>query len=144
MNVSIPLQVLPGATTDLHLTVTGNIYQGALVEVPANDSDVVPAWAHGTMELKSYAALLGSDATFLDLFYGAGPGSVSNQKVALEHQAPLLITGSELRPAGNTSDQWITFQPEVPIELSGLSTVLLAVYGDYATVTTYGGSTSGN
>lgn len=142
MNISVPVKVLPGATTDLHLTVTGNVYQGALLEVPANGSDVVPAWAHGTIELTSYVALLGSDAAFLDLSYSAGSSLHQTGEQGL--LTPLLVTGSQLRSAGNTSVQWITFQPETPVVLSGLASVQLAVYGDYATVTTYGGSAPGN
>jgi hypothetical protein len=143
MNVSVPLQVHQGATTELRLTVTSNEYQGVFLSVPTSQTDVVPAWAHGTMELNSYAALLGSNAAFLDLYYNPGTGSVSGQTGQRELQAPLLVTDSDFRSNTTVPGQWVTFQPEVPIALSGLGSFQLSVYGAYANVTTYAGVSNG-
>ncbi|MDA4136699.1 MAG: hypothetical protein OK449_06860 [Thaumarchaeota archaeon] len=143
MNVSVPLQVHQGATTELRLTVTSNDYRGVFLSVPAGQTDVVPAWAHGTMELNSYVALLGSNAAFLDLYYNPGSGSVSGETGQRELQAPLLVTDSEFRSNATVPDQWVSFQPEVPISLSGLGSFQLSVYGAYANVTTYAGVSSG-
>jgi hypothetical protein len=96
------------------------------------------------MELNSYVALLGSNAAFLDLYYNQGSGSVSGQTGQRELQTPLLVTDSQFRSNASISDQWVAFQPEVPMALSGLGSFQLAVYGAYATVTTFGGTSLGD
>jgi hypothetical protein len=110
------------------------------LNLPANQSNVVPAWAHGTMEVGSSVALLGSTAAFLDLHYAAGSGASSGQTVGRELQAPIFVTASNLRSSGSASDEWISFQPETQLELSGLASVELSVFGAYVNVTTSGGN----
>jgi hypothetical protein len=143
MNVSVPLQVHQNEITELQLTITGNNYQEVFLDVPANQSGVVPAWAHGTMEVGSSVALLGSNAAFLDLYYASGSAPVSQQTGQRELQTPLLVTGSDVRSNASVSDEWIAFQPETPIALSGLTSIELSVFGAYANVTTYGGTDVG-
>ena len=140
MNFSVPAQVHQEETTELQLTITGNTYQEVFLDVPANQSGVVPAWAHGTIEVGSSVALLGSNAAFLDLYYTSGSAPVSHQTGQRELQTPLVVTGSDIRSNASVSDEWIAFQAETPIALSGLTSIELSVFGAYANVTTYGGT----
>jgi hypothetical protein len=143
MNVSVPLQVHEGETTQLDLAITGNTYNGVFLNLPANQSNVVPAWAHGTMEVGSSVALLGSTAAFLDLHYTTDSGASSGQTVGRELETPIVVTASNLRSSGSVSDEWISFQPQTQLELSGLASVELSVFGAYTNVTISGGNTVG-
>jgi hypothetical protein len=138
MNVSVPLEVLAGGTTVVNVTVTSNTYQATFLDFPSSQSDIVPAWTHSTIELGSYVALLGSSSAFLDLYYSPGSNSTSSQ-TGQELQTPLLVTASDLRSNATSANQWIAFQPERSIPLSGLSSVQLSVYGAYTSVATHGG-----
>jgi hypothetical protein len=139
VNVSVQVQIHENMTTEVRLTITGNTYQTAFLNVAADQSDVVPAWTHGTLELSSAVPLLGTSEAFLDLNYGPASGTASDLTGQKAMQVPLLVTDSGLRSDEKTSDQWIAFQPEIPLSLSGITSVQLSVYGAYTSITTSGG-----
>lgn len=143
MNVSVPVEVHQMSTTVLRITITSNRYLETFLDIPTNESDVVQAWSHATIEVDSSVALLGSNTAFLDLFYSSAPVPASGQSGQRELQVPVLVTGSDVRSVGPMEDEWIAFQPEVPILLSGLTSVELSVFGAYANVTNYAGGVSG-
>ncbi len=148
MNDSVPASVYQGETTVIQLVVKGETYQTLYLSVPANQTDVAPAWTTGTMEVGSTIAMSGVSATFLDLYYNSNT-TIPNVKNELELktpvQVPLLITGSDVRSPptsyggpGTTlpSDEWIAFQPETSVSLAGLTTADVSVYSVSANVTT--------
>lgn len=127
MNVSVPVQVHDKTTTRLQLAITDDSYRASFLSLPSNQTNVVPAWSHGTLEVASPVALLGATAAFLDLSYGSAV-----------KQVPVLIGASYAPPSSSTPEQWISFQPETSVAVEGLTTVGLSVYGVFANVTVYG------
>jgi hypothetical protein len=161
MNASVQASVYQGETTLIQLVVTGDTYQAMYLSAPANQSDVVPAWATGTMEVASSVPVSGVTATFLDLYYNSSTNTPTvKTQLALQTplQVPLLITGWDVRPGpvppGQAlilgGDEWIAFQPETSVPLAGLTSAGVSVYSVYANVTTttpavpIGGITSGS
>jgi hypothetical protein len=147
MNASVPALVYQGETTVIQLVVTGDTYQTLYLSMPANQTDAVPAWTTGAMEVGSPIAMSGVSATFLDLYYNttAGTPTVKTQlELKTPVQVPLLVTGSDVRLSvgtgatfgGPPADEWITFQPETSLSLAGLISAGVSVYSVSVNVTT--------
>lgn len=157
INASVLASVYQGETTLLQLSVGAITYQPVYVGMPANQTNVVPAWASGTLELSSsgspgspaFIAPEPVSAAFLDLYYNATMVTLSsNQTVEFSFktpvQVPLLITGWSLRGPPSGSEQWIDFQPEIPVSLDGITSMGVSMYYVTTNVTTtqtvsYGG-----
>jgi hypothetical protein len=87
----------------------------------------------------SAGSLIGSSGAFLDLFYTPGALTPQGTPTSNEVQVPVTITGSDVRSTQPAGSDWISFQTEVPLTLTGLASAQLSVYGAFAKVTIQNG-----
>jgi hypothetical protein len=137
VNVSEVIKVSPNETTSVQVSLTSGTYAGVSLDLPSNRSGTVPAWSRVTAAIGSRVVLVGSEQAYLDLYYKTDLPALHAVRT------PVLVTNSTLRTTGATSDEWIAFQPEDSIPLSGLVSMEFSVYGVQTSVTIGGGPPNG-
>ena len=138
IRISELVKISAGATTAVQVSLSSGTYPGWFLDLQANQTGMVPAWTHAALAVAPNVVLLGTDQSYLDLYYYSG------QYAQTEVATPLTVTNSTLRSIGTSSDLWIAFQPESSIQLRGLSSVEFSIYGASTAVTTIGGFVLGN
>lgn len=140
MNSSVVASVYPGETTFLQFVVSASTYEPVYVGMPANQTNVVPAWASGTLEFAAPVPQGGISSAFLDLYYYNSNSTVFIPGGALSFetpvQVPLLVTSWSVNPQASDPAEWMGFQPEVQIPLDGLMSVSVSMYYVQINVTT--------
>ncbi len=133
VNVSEVIHVSPNETTSVQVSLTSATYGDVSLILPLNRSGTVPAWARVTGAIGSQVSLVGSEQVYLDLYYNIG------QIELYTVHMPVLMTNSTLRTPGAFQVEWMVFQPEKSIPLSGLIAVEFSVYGASTSITMGGG-----